>query len=59
MPSPFEYAKQFFKDNPQSLEGRTCANCDGNCPCKASKGTDNNNNNHDLKETGYKETNQE
>ena len=56
MPSPLEYAKQFFKDNPKSLEDRTCANCDGNCQCKASKGIDNN---HDLKETGYKEANQE
>lgn len=54
MPSPLEYAKQFFKDNPRSpeeLETRTCTNCDGNCQCKASKGVDNN---HSFKETKQK-----
>ena len=54
MPSPFENAKQFFMDNPQSIEDRTCDNCDGNCLCKASKGIDNN----DIKESNETESNE-
>lgn len=54
MPSPFENAKQFFKDNPQSIEDRTCDNCDGNCPYKASKGIYSS---HDIKESNETETN--